>query len=146
LFFVDTNIVIYAMTRSRYRDPCARVLEAVSRSQADGQTSAAVLEEIWHLELRGSLGDVTGLTTDVRALFAPVLPVTDDIFGKALALEVPPQLGAIDRVHAATCLVAGISAIVSADAGFDAVEGLRRVDPLDERHLRPLLGTRADAL
>ena len=108
MFLVDTNIVIYAMTRSRYRDPCARVLEAVSSGQADGRTSVAVLEEIWHLELRGSLGDLTGLTAEVRALFAPVLPVTDEIFGKALALEVPPQLGANDRMHAATCLVGGI--------------------------------------
>ena len=139
MFFVDTNIVIYAMTRSRYRDPCARVLEAVSRGHADGRTSVAVLEEIWHLELRGSLGELTGLTADVRALFAPVLPVTDDIFGKALGLEVPPQLGANDRVHAATCLVAGIPAILSADVGFEDVRGLRRVDPLDEKGLRRLL-------
>ena len=139
MFFVDTNIVIYAMTRSRYRDPCAHVLEAVSLGHADGRTSVLVLEEIWHLELRGSLGELSGLTADVRALFAPVLPVTDDIFAKALALEVPPQLGANDRVHAATCLVAGIPAILSADAGFDDVRELRRVDPLDEKGLRWLL-------
>jgi uncharacterized protein len=139
LFFVDTNIVIYATTRSRYRDPCARVLEAVSLGEADGRTSVAVLEEIWHLELRGTLGDLTGLTADVRALFSPVLPVTDDVFGKALSLEAPPQLGANDRMHAATCLVTGIPAILTADVGFDDVRGLRRVDPLDERGLQRLL-------
>jgi predicted nucleic acid-binding protein len=140
LFFVDGNIVIYAMTRSRYRDPSARVLEAVSLGEADGRTSVAVLEEIWHLELQGALGDLIGLTVDVRALFAPVLPVTDEIFGKALALEAPPQLGANDRVHAATCLMTGIPAILTADTSFDDVRGLRRVDPLDERSLRRLLG------
>ncbi|CAN5559116.1 hypothetical protein BH24ACT26_BH24ACT26_00140 [soil metagenome] len=141
MFFVDTNIIIYATTHSRYRDPCARVLEAASLGEADARTSVAVLEEIWHLELRGSLGDLAGLTADVLALFAPVLAVTDEIFGKALALEVPAHLGANDRVHAATCLMTDISTILSADAGFDDVLGLRRVDPLDERGVRRLLGT-----
>lgn len=62
----------------------------------------AVLEEIWHLELRGVLGDLTGLTADARMLFAPVLAVTDEIFGRALALAAPSNLGANDRMHAAT--------------------------------------------
>lgn len=138
---MDTNIAIYATSRSRYRDSCAQVLEAVSLGQADGRTSVAVLEEIWHLELRGSLGDLTGLTADVRALFAPVLAVTDDIFGRALALEVPAHIGANDRVHAATCLVMDIPVILSADAGFDEIGGIRRVDPLDEKALEQLLGS-----
>ena len=93
------------------------------------------------MELRGSLGDLTGLTTDVRALFAPVLAVTDDVFGTALALEVPAHVGANDRVHAATCLVMDIPLILSADAGFDDVRGIRRVDPLDEKALQRLLAS-----
>jgi hypothetical protein len=60
----------------------------------------------------------------------------DDVFGKALSLEAPLQLGANGRMHAATCLVAGIPAILTADVGFDDVRGLRRVDPLDERGLQ----------
>jgi predicted nucleic acid-binding protein len=139
LFFVDTNIVIYATTRSHYRDACAHVLDAVTRGQVEGRTSVAVLEEIWHLELRGVIGTLTGLTADTRTLFAPVLAVTDEIFGRALALAAPGNVGANDRVHAATCLVMDIPVIVSADAGFDEVPGVRRVDPLDEESLRTLL-------
>lgn len=81
----------------------------------------------------------------------PVLSVTDEIFGNALALEAPPQLGANDRVrflvarqrrekHAATCLVTGIPWILTADNGFDDMRGLRRVYQLDERSLQQLLG------
>ncbi len=139
MFFVDANIVVYATTRSRYRDSCTRILEAVSSGQADGQTSVAVLEEIWHLELRGVLGDLTGLTAESRTLFAPVLAVTDEIFGRALTLAAPANLGANDRVHVATCVVMDIPVIVSADAGFDDAPGVRRVDPLDEKSLRKLL-------
>jgi predicted nucleic acid-binding protein len=74
-------------------------------------------------------------------LFAPVLPVTDEIFGRALALVVPAHLDANDRVHAATCLVMDIPVLVSADAGFDEVRGIRRVDPLNEKALRRLLSS-----
>jgi predicted nucleic acid-binding protein len=42
-------------------------------------------------------------------------------------------------MHAATCLVTGIPAILTADVGFDDVRRLRRVDPLDERGLQRLL-------
>ena len=74
-------------------------------------------------------------------MFAPVLAVTDEIFGRALALAAPGNLGANDRVHAATCLVMDIPVIVSADVGFDDVTGSRRrVDPLDEKNLGLLLG------
>ena len=139
MFFVDTNVVVYATTRSRYRDSCARILEAVSSGQVDGQTSVAVLEELWHLELRGVLGNLTGLTAEVRTMFAPVLAVTDEIFDRALALAATGNLGANDRVHVATCLVMDIPAIVSADTGFDDAPGLRRVDPLDKNGLRRLL-------
>ena len=73
-------------------------------------------------------------------MFAPVLAVTDEIFGRALALAAPGNLGANDRVHAATCLVMDIPVIVTADVGFDDVTGIRRVDPLDLEKLGPLLG------
>ncbi|HEX9122045.1 MAG TPA: PIN domain-containing protein [Actinomycetota bacterium] len=65
-------------------------------------------------------------------------PSTDEAFRAALALRAP-RLGPADRLHAATCLTQGIEVIVSADAGFDGVRGLRRVDPLDAKALRRLL-------
>lgn len=42
-----------------------------------------------------------------------------------------PALHARDAIHAATCVVHGLEAIVSPDTGFDAVAGLRRTDPRD---------------
>ena len=37
-----------------------------------------------------------------------------------------------DRIHVATALANDIDTIVSADADFDHVPAIRRVDPLDE--------------
>jgi predicted nucleic acid-binding protein len=106
------------------------VLRAVAHGDADGRTSTAALEEVWYLESHARAGVAPGLTERAHAVFAPLLAVTDEAFGRALALEAP-GVGTNDRLHAATCLEHGIDVILSGDAGFDAVEGIRRVDPLD---------------
>jgi len=141
-FFIDANIFVYSASASRYRSPCLEILRAIASGTANGKTSPAVLEEVWFLELSAKLGDLRGLTRrSYSALTPPLLSVTDEIFLAALSLRAP-NLGANDRVHAATCLGNGISTIVSADSGFDGITGLRRVDPLDERARESLLASR----
>jgi predicted nucleic acid-binding protein len=113
----------------------------VARGEAEGRTSPAVLEEVWYLEASGRAGRLDGLTERAYTVFTPLLPVTDEAF--RLALDVPPAaVGTNDRLHAGTCMAHGIAVLVSADAGFDGIRGIRRVDPLDRRALRRLLGTR----
>lgn len=137
-FFVDANVVVYAASEGPYRDPCRRVLEAVARGEADGRTSPAVLEEVWFLERSGRIGAVEGLTAHAYTIFSPLLPVTDEAFRLALELAAP-GLGPADRLHVGTCLANGIAAIVTADASFEGLPGLRRVDPLDAPRLDRLL-------
>ncbi|MGH2500385.1 MAG: type II toxin-antitoxin system VapC family toxin [Candidatus Limnocylindria bacterium] len=137
-FFVDANVIVYAAVPSRYREPCLEILDAIARGAAEGRTSTAVLEEVWHLELSGRAGRIAGLTTRAYSAFTPLLPVTDEIIARALTLDAR-RLGANDRIHVATALVHGIDAIVSADAGFDRVSGIRAVDPLDPRGRARLL-------
>jgi predicted nucleic acid-binding protein len=137
-FFLDTNVVVYAATDGPYRDACVELLAAVAEG-ADARTSTAVLEEVWHVELSGRAGNLAGLAGRAYTLLTPLLSVTDDVVAAALALRVG-GLGANDRVHAATCALNGIEAIVTADAAFDGIHGLRRVDPLDVRAVGELLG------
>jgi len=139
-FFIDANIFVYSASASRYRSPCLEILRAIASGTADGKTSPAVMEEVWFLELSAKLGDLRGLTRRSYSAMTPLLPVTDEIFLAALSLRAP-NLGANDRVHAATCLRNGISTIVSADSGFDGITGLRRADPLDERARKSLLAS-----
>jgi len=138
-FFVDANVVLYAASRGEYRGPSLAILGAIAGGDAEGQTSVAVIEEVWHIERSGRAGPLDGLAEHAHSLFAPVLAVTDEVIHTALGLHAG-DLGTNDRVHAATCIVNGISVIVTADRGFDAVPALRRIDPLDERALAPLLG------
>lgn len=137
-FFVDANVIVYAAIASPLRAPCLGLLAAVADEGAQGATSTAVLEEVWHLELRERPAGLDGLTARAHVLFRPVLAVTDEILAEALALDAP-TLGANDRIHAATCLVYEIEVIVSADRDFDGVDGLRRVDPGDEPAMRRLV-------
>jgi len=143
MFFVDTNVIVYAAVPCSYRDPCLEILEAIGRGDAAGRTSTAVLEEVWWIELSGRAGDLGGLAERAYTIFSPLLPVTDDAFRHALSLPAP-SLGPLDRVHVGTCHTHGIEVVVSADAGFDGVRGVRRVDPNDDRARRRLLGSRPE--
>lgn len=138
-FFVDANVVIYAAVPSDYQAPCLEILEYVARGEAEGRTSTAALEEVWHIELSGRAGELDGLTERAYRVLSPLLAVTDEALRRALALRAP-ALGANDRVHVGTCLAHGIDAIVSADAGFAEVEGMAWVDPRDQAARQRLLG------
>ena len=137
-FFVDANVIVYAAVPGDYREPCVEILTAVARGEAEGRSSAAVLEEVWYLEVSGRVGRLNGLARQASTVFSPLLPVTDEAFRLALSLQAP-QLGPNDRLHAGTCLAEGVEVVVSADAGFRGIRGLRRVDPLDANAVRRLL-------
>lgn len=142
-FFVDANVLIYSAVDSEFREPCLEILEAIARRDAEGRTSTAVIEEVWHVELSGKAGALDGLAERVYTLFTPLLAVTDETVRLALSLEAP-RLGTNDRLHVGTCVAHEIDVVVTADRGFDGVRGLRRVDPLDTRARRRLLGPTSD--
>jgi predicted nucleic acid-binding protein len=139
-FFVDANVIVYSAVESEYQAPCLALLQAIVAG-ADGRTSPAVLEEVWHIERSGRAGDMTGLAERAYRIFTPLLAVTDEALRLALALDAG-RAGTNDRVHAGTCLAHDIATIVTADRGFDAVAELRRVDPLDADDLDALLPAR----
>lgn len=143
-FFVDANVIVYARLDGPLRDACLSVLEAIARGDAEGRTSPAVLEEVWHLELSGKAGDLRGLTERAYTILSPLVSITDEAFRVAMSIELPPgaSLGANDRLHAGTCRANGIDSILSADRDFDVVPGLRRVDPADRRGRLALIGSR----
>jgi predicted nucleic acid-binding protein len=143
-FFVDANVILYAAMDSEYREGCVAVLEAIVDG-ADGRTSTAALEEVWHIERSGRLGGLDGLTEHAYDIFSPLLAVTDQAFMTAFAMSERSvgRLGTNDRIHVGTCIANGIDAIVTADRGFSAVGSpLSCVDPRDADALHDLLGGR----
>lgn len=130
--FLDTNVFLYAAGQAHpEREPCRRVLEAVAEGEILATTSVEVVQEILYLLARK---DETArgvvLARNVLRLFPGLLPVT--LVEMVLAcdlLEENPGLPARDAVHAATMRNHGLELLVSADAHFDAIAWIQRVDP-----------------
>lgn len=139
-FLVDANVIIYSAVPSQYREACMEILETIARGEADGRLSTAILEEVWHIELSGRAGALDGLARQAYLTFSPLLAVNDQIFARALDLEAG-RLGANDRIHVATALAHEIDTIVSADAAFDQVSAIARVDPMSDAERSRILGT-----
>jgi predicted nucleic acid-binding protein len=137
-FFVDANAVLYSALEGPGRATCLRVLEAVAAGEAQGRTSPAVLEEVWHVAERRFPGQLDGLVGSALAIFSPLLPVTEEALVQALSLEAS-SLGPNDRLHVGTCRTEGIDLVLSADRAFDEVAGIKRVDPLDPGAVERLL-------
>lgn len=137
-FLIDANVLVYAAGSGPHAKGSLRVLEAVARGAAEARCSPVILQEVWHLELSGRVAGLEGATDRAYRILTPLLTVTDEAFRLAQGLG-SAGLGAMDRLHAGTCLAHGIDTVVTADAAFDDVPGLSRVDPLDAPALDRLL-------
>jgi predicted nucleic acid-binding protein len=141
-FFVDANVIVYSAVDGPGRESCLRVLEAVAAGEAEGRTSPAVLEEVWHVVLRRYPRQLAGLLESVVEIFSPLLPVTEAALVSALSMG-DSSLDPNDRLHAGTCATHGIDVVLSANRAFDGIGGIERVDPLDPAAVERLLAARA---
>jgi predicted nucleic acid-binding protein len=137
-FFVDANPIIYSALEGPARGPCLQVLEAIASGDAQGRTSPAVLEEVWHVARRRFPTQLDGLVESAMTIFSPLVPVTEEALRQALALE-DSALGPNDRLHLGTCHTEGIEVVLSADRAFDQAPGIERVDPLEHGAVERLL-------
>jgi predicted nucleic acid-binding protein len=137
-FFVDANAILYSALEGPGREPCLRVLKAIAAGEAQGRTSPAVLEEVWHVAQRRFPTVLDGLVESALTIFSPLLPLTEGAL--RFALELPDSaLDPNDRLHLGTCRSEGIEAVLTADRAFDAAPGVERIDPLDEGAVERLL-------
>jgi predicted nucleic acid-binding protein len=137
-FFVDANAILYSAFPGAARDNCVRVLKAIAGGEADGRTSPAVLEEVWHISRRDFDGGLDSVIGKALTIFSPLLPVTEDALAHALSMP-PSKLHAKDRLHVGTCATHRIGTVLTADRAFDGTKGIRRVDPFDSAAVEELL-------
>jgi hypothetical protein len=99
----------------------------------EGTTTPEVIQEFAHIRARRhGRADAVELARRYVELLSPLLVVETDHLGHGLTLfEQHPQLGAFDAVLAAAAL-ANDAALVSADADFAVVPGLRFVAPASD--------------
>ena len=131
--FIDANVPIYAAGRAHpLKKPCARVLLLVAERPQAFVTDAGVLQELLHRYLalrlwpRGK--DAFWRFSELMQERVESVQAADMEHAAGLA-DVHQELGGRDLLHAAVMHRLGVGRIISADTGFDRLEGVQRLDP-----------------
>jgi predicted nucleic acid-binding protein len=132
-FLYDTNIFVYAVGAAHpYREPCRRIVELARQRRLHGEASTEMVQEFTHVRARRA--SRSQAAHDARSVVGLLRlhPLGERELDLALNLfERQIELSMRDAIHWATATLHGIDAILSVDRGFDAAEGLQRIDPAD---------------
>lgn len=130
MIFIDSNVPMYRVGAAhRHKDDAQRVLDAAVVHGERLVSSVEVLQEILHRYR--SIGRLEA----IQPAFDMLLTVVDDVLSLDLeAIEIAKRIvlgglnvSARDAVHLAVMEQAGITRIMSFDAGFDAYPGVQRL-------------------
>ena len=131
---IDANIPVYAAGRPHdLNDPSARVLELAARRPSAFFTDAEVLQEILHRYCAlkawpAARGRFAAFAALMRGRVEPMTAL--DVERAAVLADSQPRLSARDLIHVAVMQRVGTNRIVTADAGFDGVDSIERLDPM----------------
>ena len=146
--FIDANIPIYASGRANpYKEACTQVLMMAAERPRAFVTDVEVLQELLHRYLALRLWPLgrevlRGFAEVMRGRIEPVY-VNDIELAMTLA-DGHPTLPARDLLHVAVMRRLGTNRIITADADFDRIPAMVRLDPTDIRRWSgPLLASEA---
>ena len=130
MIFVDSNVPMYLVGAAHpHKADSQRLLERCVAEQERLVTDAEVLQEILHRYAAIARRDA------IAPAFEALLAVVDEVVPIELTdverardvLLAAPQLSARDALHAAVMQRHSVDAILTFDAGFDALPGIRRL-------------------
>jgi predicted nucleic acid-binding protein len=139
---LDTTVLVYAVgTEHKFREPCQQLVKAIAEGDVEATTTAEVIQEFAHVRSRRrNRKDAADLARDYIELLAPLLVIEEADLREGLrTYEEGSGFGTFDAILAAAAHATGATALVSADAGFSSIPGIRHVVP-DGDGLRQLLG------
>ena len=131
MIILDTTVLGYAVGGDHpLREACRRLLVALQAGTVDGATTVEVIQEFTHIQARRrQREDAVALAQAYAASLRLLLTTPGDLELGLRLFEAHPRLGAFDAMLAAVALNQGAEALVSADAGFGTVPGLRWINP-----------------
>ena len=141
MILLDTTVLVYAKGAEHpLRDPCRRLIEAITDDRLQATTTVEAIQEFVHVRSRRrGRTDAVALGNDYADLLSPLLSVTAEHLRRGLSIfERAEDLSAFDAVLAAAALSASAKALVSADSAFALVPALPHVIP-DDHGVRGLL-------
>jgi predicted nucleic acid-binding protein len=131
--FVDSNIIMYVVgSEHPLRQPCRDVLTRIVAGQVQAVVSCEIHQEILHRYLALGLPKEADQVSEKLEIAIPhALPIImQDIAQARQLMKQYPTLPARDLLHVAVMLNHGINQILSADAHFDQVGEIERLDPV----------------
>jgi uncharacterized protein len=135
IVFIDVNVFMYAAGASHpFKVPCVRILSDIETGVLVAVINTEILQELLYRYIHIKLADKgIQLCRDVLKYPLTVLPVVENDIRLAIDLFQTHQVTGIkprDAIHAATMQNNGITRLISADADFDRLSSVIRVDPL----------------
>jgi predicted nucleic acid-binding protein len=130
MIFIDSNIPMYLVGAAHpHKDDAQRLLAKFIADRTRLVTDAEVLQEILHRyaaidrrdAIKPAFDAILGIVEEVYAI------ERDDVERARNLLISKHRLSARDAIHAATMERYGIRQILTFDAGFDEVSGIRRI-------------------
>jgi predicted nucleic acid-binding protein len=131
VILVDTTVLVYSVgTDHDLRSPCRDLLRLVEAGRVRATTTVEVLQEFAHVRARRrSRADAVAVARNAAIGLSPLThPEFEDVMEGLELFRTSERLGAFDAVLAARALRQGW-ALASADAAFEAVQGLRYLNP-----------------
>ncbi len=134
--FLDPSVLLLAIGRDHpHRDACRRVLALAGSGELTIHLSVEGGQEFLFHRMR--IGDRTKAVQEFDAVDRLVVwhPFDEETLRASRDVVAAGSARGRDAVHAATAILGGFTEIVSCDADFDHIPGLRRKHPEDlHRH------------
>lgn len=131
MIMLDTTVLVYALGgEHEYQDPCRTVVDAVTERRLEATTTAQVIQEFAYVRARRrGRDDAVSNAHAFLDLLSPLEVIDEHHLRAGLRLwQRHANVGSFDAVLAAAAIAHG-AALVSADRGFGAVEGLLHIFP-----------------
>ena len=131
MIVLDTTVLVYAVGEEHpLKGPSRMLIEAISENRVEASTTVEVIQEFVHVRARRrDRRDAADRGRDLLRLLGPLMAPGDADLALALRLfEEHDGLGMFDAVLAATVMLSGADALVSADHAFASVRGLVHLD------------------
>ncbi|MEK6902389.1 MAG: type II toxin-antitoxin system VapC family toxin [archaeon] len=142
MLFLDANVFLYAIQRhEKYGEACSTILQDIQSGKLKAKSSILVLAEM--------IGALQKINRDlIQQKEEPInIPHAFDIVMNypidwldidttliRNALNYTKNIFGMDCIHRSTMDAYKINQIISADAGFDNVYGIQRIDPLEYKN------------
>ena len=132
MIVLDTTVLVYAVGDEHpLREPSRGLIEAIAGDRVEATTTVEVIQEFVHVRARRrDRHDAADRGRELLRLLGPLITPGDAELALGLRLfEENDGLGMFDAVLAATVMLSGADALVSADRAFATVRGLTHLDP-----------------